>query len=95
MASKHDYSQMKTYNKAVLLRLMNSQQAQAGVQQAGLTPQGPNEDWEVAGLRAGWGSDTVSQGFAWSLRDLSTPEAKEKPNSGFPHDAKHTKGSWN
>lgn len=77
---------------------MNSQQALAGIQhpiQAGLTPQAQMR----TGKLLGWGQDgaqtKISRGLAWSLRDLSTPGAKEKPNSGFPHEAKHTKGSWN
>ena len=43
---------------AGLLRLVNSQQLWVGLKQMGLTLQTQNEEWEGAGLGAGWGSDT-------------------------------------
>lgn len=43
---------------AGLVGLVNSQQLLVGLKQMELTPQTENEDWEGAGLRAGWDSDT-------------------------------------
>lgn len=48
----------KFAKSSILLGLVNSHHLWAGFREVGLARQIPNEGWEGAGLRAGWGLDT-------------------------------------
>jgi len=45
---------------------------------------GPNEDWEVAGLRAGWGSDKDFSGTCLEFEGFVNPRSQRKTKQWIP-----------